>query len=117
MRLHSALAATVCLLFMALSAHADTANDEIVYLLDAIGTSGCTFVRNGKSHSAEEARSHLSMKYRRGSKYAGSAEKFIERLASKSSFSGKPYYMECEGEPRQEAGVWLSEQLAAYRGA
>ena len=93
---------------------ADEAAAEIEYLLAALGQSECTFIRNGKEHSAVDAESHLRMKYERGRKHVDSAEQFIDRLASESSWSGKPYYIQCPGEDRQKTGAWLSQRLAQY---
>jgi hypothetical protein len=89
---------------------------EIQHLLDATGESGCSFVRNGKVHEAAEAESHLRMKYRKGKHAIDSAEQFIHRIASKSSWTNKPYYIDCPGSGRLPAGDWLAAQLDAYRG-
>ena len=88
---------------------------EIEYLVSAIGASDCAFIRNGKRHDAEAAEEHLRMKYRRGKRYASTAEKFIERLASASSMSKKPYYIECDGRDAVPSGEWLTAQLHEYR--
>jgi hypothetical protein len=79
-----------------------------------VAESGCEFNRNGSVHSAEAAADHLELKYSRGKRYAHSAEAFIERLASKSSWSGKPYQMVCDGE-EQPAGDWLTATLEEFR--
>jgi hypothetical protein len=97
------------------AALADTAADtEIRALIQAVAESGCEFNRNGSVHSAEAAAEHLELKYSRGKRYAHSAEAFIERLASKSSWSGKPYQMVCDGE-EQPAGDWLTATLEEFR--
>jgi hypothetical protein len=96
-------------------AYADGAETEIEYLVGTIGASDCTFIRNGKRHSAEDAEDHLRMKYRRGKRYAPTAEKFIERLASASSMTKKPYYIECDGQDAVPSGEWLTAQLNEYR--
>ncbi len=93
---------------------ADQATAEVEYLLTALGQSDCTFIRNGKEYSAMEAESHLRMKYERGRKYADSADQFIDRLASNSSWSGKPYYIQCPGEDQQQTSAWLTQRLAQY---
>ena len=93
------------------AADADT---EIRALIQAVAESECEFNRNGSLHSAEAAAEHLQLKYSRGKRYADSAEAFIERLASKSSWSGKPYQMICDGET-QLAGDWLTATLIALR--
>ena len=91
---------------------ADTAADEeIRALIQAVADSGCEFNRNGSLHSAEAAADHLELKYTQGKRYAGSAEVFIDRLASKSSWSGESYQMICDGE-LQPARDWLTSTLA-----
>ena len=100
------------------SAHAD--NDvpaEIDYLLQSIGSSDCTFIRNGDRYDARAAEDHLRMKYRRGKRYAPTSEKFIERLASNSYLSKKLYYIECDGKEMTPSGDWLMERLGEYRSA
>jgi hypothetical protein len=94
---------------------ADATETEIEYLITSVGESGCTFIRNGSRHDAEDAASHMRLKYRRGKRYAPTAELFIERLASKSSFSGKPYAIECPGSEAVPSGDWLSARLEEYR--
>ncbi len=113
MRAVVALALLICLLPPGV--RADEAPAEIDYLLNTIGSSDCTFIRNGKRHNAQDAEAHLRMKYRRGKRYAPTSEKFIERLASKSSMSGKLYYIECESEVRKAFGQWLMQRLNEYR--
>jgi len=88
---------------------------EIEYLITTVGESGCTFIRNGSRHDAEDAASHMRLKYRRGKRYATTAELFIERLASKSSFSGKSYAIECPGGDAVPSGEWLTARLNEFR--
>ena len=97
------------------TAFAGDAEVEIEYLITTVGKSGCTFIRNGSRHDAEDAASHMQLKYRRGKRYAPTAELFIERLASKSSFSGKPYAIECPGSDAVPSGEWLTARLHEYR--
>lgn len=94
---------------------ADQTATEIDYLLSTIGQSDCVFVRNGKEYDAQDAEAHLRMKYRRGKRYAPTTEKFIERLASMSSMSKKPYFIECGDEQRVPSGQWLTNLLSQYR--
>ena len=88
---------------------------EIDFLLTSVGSSACTFIRNGERHDSRAAEDHLRMKYRRGKRYASTSEEFIDRLASKSSLSRKLYYIECEGEEKIPSGDWLTERLGEYR--
>ncbi len=115
MRVIVAFALLVCLLPP--GAGADEAPAEIEYLLSTIGSSNCTFIRNGKQHDAQDAEAHLRMKYRRGKRYAPTSDQFIERLASKSSMSKMPYYIECESEERMAFGQWLMQRLNEYRAS
>ena len=89
---------------------------EVDVLLTAIGQSNCEFIRNNKPHSATEAESHLRMKFRRGRKYFDTSEQFIERIASKSSWSSDPYWINCPGALKQLSGEWLTQRLAEIRG-
>ena len=95
--------------------HAEAdADTEIRALIQAVAESECEFNRNGSLHSAEAAAAHLELKYSKGKRYAESAEAFIERLASKSSWSGKPYQMICDGQT-QPTGDWLTATLQDIR--
>jgi hypothetical protein len=92
------------------------AQAEITALLTAVGASGCTFIRNGEPGDAAGARAHLERKYRYARKKLDSAETFIERVASQSSTTGRPYLVECRGEPQERAREWLFARLAEIRG-
>ncbi|WOJ98499.1 DUF5329 domain-containing protein [Congregibacter brevis] len=113
------LLALVFLLSSAFSAadSADVVDQEITFLIASVEKSGCVFVRNGDEHSSEDAADHLRLKYRRGKRYAGSAEQFIERLASESSWTGKPYYIQCEDTGDHLSKDWLTAQLLSFRAS
>lgn len=95
---------------------AATPGEEIQYLLDAVGRSGCDFTRNGTRHTAAEARAHLAMKYERAGSRVRSPEAFIDRLASESSWTGRPYLITCDGRSTTSR-EWLTEQLQRFRAA
>jgi hypothetical protein len=88
---------------------------EIEYLLVAVANSDCQFIRNGEAHDAAEAAAHLRMKYERAGWLVDDAEEFIDRLASKSSISGRPYAIQCQDAAPSPAQAWLTERLAEYR--
>lgn len=116
LRLHKFIGSSLYIsILLSVSAVADTPATEIQYLLESVGQSGCVFVRNGKTHAATEAESHLRMKYGKTKFWIDSSEQFIERVASKSSWSGKPYFIDCPNVDREPAGDWLSQKLAAHR--
>ena len=111
-----ALRISIVAAFLAPAAFAADATDaEIAYLINAIGDSGCTFIRNGKEHDAENAEEHIRLKFRRGKRYATSTEAFIDRLASKSSMSKKPYFIDCAGDGPVPTGEGLRGLLAELR--
>lgn len=92
----------------------DKVQAEIATLITAVETSGCTFYRNGKTHTAQEGADHLRLKLRRGAKYAKTTESFIDKLASKSSWTGKSYEIECN-KKTQTINSWLHSKLQAIR--
>jgi hypothetical protein len=93
----------------------DTAMDaEIDFLLTSVAESNCIFVRNGKEHAADAARDHLQMKRERGRKYYDTTEEFIERIASKSSWTDKPYRIRC-GDTEEDASAWFTRALESFR--
>ena len=92
---------------------------EINSLLSRLETSGCRFNRNGKWYAASEAKSHMLTKlhYIENRTTLVSTEQFIELAGSKSSFSGKPYLVQCGDSPAQPSAVWLTTQLHLLRSA
>jgi len=84
-------------------------------LIEAVAVSGCTFERNGNQYDAKSAADHLRMKYRRGKRYANTSENFIDRLASRSSITRKPYFIICADSDKQTASDWLYAALAIIR--
>jgi len=95
----------------------DVMNLEIDYLLDTVATSDCVFIRNGSEHDGASARDHLNLKRRRGKRYFSSADEFVDRLASSSSWSGKPYHIRCGAEEQQLAKDWFTAVLDDYRSS
>jgi hypothetical protein len=95
---------------------ADDTAAEIQYLLEEVGASHCTFVRNGERHSAQRAEDHLRMKYNKASKYIDDAEEFIDKIASQSSWTGEPYAIECPNAATESSRSWLLARLQSHRG-
>lgn len=87
---------------------------EIDHLLAFVGTSQCTFIRNGTGYSATEAREHLTGKLNYAKERISTAEEFIRHLATESSMSGEQYRVKCDGKVIP-AGVWLSDELQRFR--
>ena len=87
---------------------------EINHLLQFIGSSNCTFIRNGEHYPSAEAKLHINKKYNYVKSKVNSAEDFIKYAATKSSMSGKYYNVIC-GEEEKTSKQWLLDELAAYR--
>jgi Family of unknown function (DUF5329) len=114
-------AAFLVLLWLATPAIASgpsaASQQEIAHLFAYMEGSGCSFYRNGTWYRSKEASDHLQMKYRylldKG--LVSSAESFIERAASKSSFSGTAYQVQCDRGKPVESSTWFSAELARFR--
>lgn len=65
--------------------------DEIEFLLSEMSVSKGTYIRNGSNYDGIDASKHLRRKYRLQLREIETAKDFIEKVAYKSSFSGKPY--------------------------
>lgn len=99
------------------AAVAADATQEIDGLIGALGRSGCEFERNGRWHDAKRAQAHLQRKYEWLKKrdLVGTAEQFIERAASQSSVSGKPYRVRCPDRPVVDSATWFRGVLQRLR--
>ncbi len=93
------------------------AERETEQLIQALGSSGCRFERNGDWHDAAQAQAHLRKKlaYLRKRGLADTAELFIERAGTRSSLSGKAYRVRCGEAAPVPAGDWLKARLQRLR--
>lgn len=93
------------------------ARAEVDALLTRLQSSGCEFNRNGSWYAGAEARAHLLKKldYLEGKDLVKNAEQFIERGASASSMSGKPYLVRCPGKAPVESAQWQTAELRQVR--
>ncbi len=94
---------------------------KINYLLQEIGQVDGVFIRNGSEYAPEEAVSHLKMKLDNAmsswfapNQEDWTAEMFIEKLASESSFSGKPYQIKLHNGQTFLSKDWLAKKLTQY---
>lgn len=90
---------------------------EIDQLFAALQGSGCEFSRNGSWYDAQKATEHLHRKYdyllKKG--LVTNAESFIERVATGSSVSGKPYLVRCGGAQAVPSKSWFNDKLNDLR--
>lgn len=90
---------------------------EVSFLLGYVEKSGCEFYRNGTWHDAKSARAHLHDKYEYLAAFnqINSTEDFIEKVATKSSFSGQAYQVKCNGGTAVSSKQWFSDELTRFR--
>jgi len=93
--------------------------EKIEILINKIENSNFTFIRNNKNHTAKEAARHLRMKLKNAQeswfapkKSQWSARMFIERIASKSSFTGNKYVIKLKSNETIYSKDWLFQSLA-----
>jgi len=93
------------------------AQAEISYLLGFVQDCGCEFYRNGRWYNSKNAQAHLRYKYERlaASDKINTAEDFIEKAATQSSLSGRPYAVRCGSGEVMSSNQWLRDTLARYR--
>jgi len=76
----------------AAAAPSDTEQARIDRLIGAVAARGeCRFIRNGREYAASDAATFLRRKMQSMGGRVGTAQDFIEQIASKSSTSGEPY--------------------------
>jgi endonuclease IV len=105
---------TFCFLFVCLWAQAQKLSEEqkINKLLTYVeNLAGAKFVRNGESHDAKKAAEHLRMKREKAGSKVKTALDFIEKVASKSYFSGDPYLITFANGSTRNASDVLKEEL------
>lgn len=107
-------------LFLAAIARAEPTTSvqiEVSFLLGYIEGSDCQFYRNGAWHNSKEAQVHLRDKYKWlvTRNQINTAEDFIDKAATQSSFSGLPYAVTCNGGTTVTSKQWLRDELARLR--
>jgi hypothetical protein len=117
-RFAAVLASLAALCCSSVLAGPSPARPEIDALLQRLQSSGCSFNRNGSWYEARDARAHLvkKLEYLEDRNLVQTTEQFIDRAATGSSLSGKPYLVRCGSAEPVESRTWLTQQLKALRG-
>jgi hypothetical protein len=89
-----------------------TENQKIESLIAFIARQDGVFVRNGSEYTPAQAAEHLRMKWKKGGGSIKTAADFIEKLASTSSISGKPYQIRFKNGKSAQVGPLLRLELA-----
>ena len=85
--------------------------EKIGYLLETLENSNLIFIRNGDEYSSKEARAHMQKKLEYAGNRITNVDQFITYLATKSSISGKPYYVKYPDGKKVESSIWMRELL------
>ena len=83
-------------------------------LLKYIENSDCIFIRNGKEYGSSQSKNHLELKYKHAKRWIKTTEDFIRYIATKSSLSGRPYMVNCDGQ-EMPSSKWLKNELFRIR--
>jgi hypothetical protein len=115
-RAHRQLASAILIVAFAGQTFATESLEQTVnYLLDHVGKSDATFIRNGQTHTPQEAVTHIKAKYEHFKNEIKTPEDFIRLAASKSLLTGKPYLVRAPNGKETRLDVWLTEALKQYR--
>ena len=98
----------------ALAAPDAAATREIDHLLAFVAASECRFVRAGTEHPGPEARDHLLRKLEVARPLLGTADQFVDHVATGSSLTGETYRVRC-GTRELTSKAWLRAELERYR--
>jgi Family of unknown function (DUF5329) len=112
---HSLLAILLCAFTNQIVA-GESLEQTINYLLDYVGQSDATFIRNGQKHTPQEAANHIKAKYEHFKSEIKTPEDFIRLSASKSLLTGQPYLVRTADGKEMHLDAWLTEALKKHRG-
>jgi hypothetical protein len=90
------------------------AEKEIAHLLQYMSESDCIFIRNGREYDGKRARQHMERKYNYAKRAILTADSFIEKIATRSSRSGKPYKVRCK-DVEMPSADWFRAELERFR--
>ncbi|WP_235505078.1 DUF5329 family protein [Variovorax sp. Root318D1] len=74
-----------------------------------------TFMRNGDAHNAANAAKHMQAKFDHFKDEIVTAEDFIDRCASRSEMTGKPYQVKMPNGAVRDAKEFLTAELRTLR--
>lgn len=91
--------------------------DKIEHLIKFVADMrDAVFVRNGQEYDAATAAKFIRGKWNANSREIRSAKEFIEKAASVSSTSGKPYLIRFKDGKEVPAGEYLADELKRFEG-
>jgi len=94
---------------------AESLEQTIAFLLHRIETADATFIRNGQTHTPQEAVAHVRAKYEHFKGQIKTPEDFIRLAATKSLLTGQPYLVRTRDGKEMPLNAWLSNALREHR--
>lgn len=86
--------------------------EKIEYLISHVeNLKDAFFIRNGRTHSPEDAAKHLRTKLRHSKNHINTAEEFIQICATRSSLTGRKYLITFSDGRTIESGEYLLQLL------
>jgi hypothetical protein len=103
-----------CFMLMPVSAQTQklTEAQKIEALIAFVAKQEGTFMRNGSEHTPVEAAEHLRLKLKKAGKSIKTAQLFIDKLATGSSVTGKPYEIVFKNGRKAQLAPLLRIELA-----
>ncbi len=103
--------------FNAVLGQGNIESKKIEFLLHEVeNLKGAKVWRNGTVYSPKQAADHLRMKWGKAGSAIKTAKDFIEKIASRSSMSGKAYEIEFDNGTRVETRVFFFKKLGEWKG-
>jgi len=84
--------------------------EKIDRLLQAVETSELTFIRNAQEFTGVVFAAHLRLKLEYSADKPASVGEFIDKIATQSSVTGKPYQVKLADGEIVDAAIWLRQQ-------
>jgi hypothetical protein len=97
------------------AADTEPVSKTVDYLIAQVEKSDCKFIRNSDEHTAKEAAQHMRRKYDHFKKEIKTPEDFIEKCASKSELSGKPYTVRKSDGSMVKCEDWMRGLLSEHQ--
>jgi Family of unknown function (DUF5329) len=100
-------ASMFCLIAVAARSTAESA--RIDASLARMDKSDLVFIRNGSEHTGKAAADHMRTKLNHAGDSIKTFDEFIDKVATRSSMSGKPYLVKFKDGKTVELAKWLRE--------
>jgi hypothetical protein len=86
-----------------------TEKEKIDAAVQRVEKSDLTFIRNDTEHTGKDAADHLRLKLRNAGDAIKTFDDFVDKIATKSSMSGKPYLVKMKDGTKVELAKWLRD--------